>query len=157
MSISSLLTPSNDTPIMSSPEAVSRKPRAPVKSEPVEYHESELVFATENSLKSPMQRQFIATQMGRPMDFESREHNDFATSSGTGTFGKKQNPSFKDFKYHDSMKVVEDVDKSDTDHDDDAFAAEKELYLRKTQKRHEHFLGVEKSTRKVFFIVPSSL
>lgn len=149
MSISSLLT-SSDEPAISEPTA-SKVKMLTTKRPSIEQHQhSELLQAENNSTKASLRRPSIQTQPPtRTIEVDRRGSIDTTFSGGAGSsFGKKSNSSFKDFKYHDSMKVTEDADKSDTDVDDDVYQLEKQAYVAKRLKRTAEIAASETEKRK---------
>lgn len=105
----------------------------------------------DSSTKAGIRRPSITAQpLPQTNEIDIRSSID-TTFSGTAStsLGKKSNSSFKDFKYHDSMKVTEDVDKSDTDMDDDVFQLEKKAYLEKQKRRVREISNGENEKRKV--------
>ena len=152
MSISSLLSNSNDEPPSTNSEDLkSRRIKVPTKRQSFESPSQETTHVDETPSKSGLRRPSVSTQAApRTGELDLRGSIDTNFSGGIGgSFGKKSNSSFKDFKYHDSMKVTEDADKSDTDVDDDVFQAEKQAYLAKQKKRRLELAGLETEKRKV--------
>lgn len=154
MSISSLLTSSDEPANNDSkpPPPPPPKMKLPTKRSSFEQHQiSELLHADDSSAKTNLRRPSITSQPApRTHEVDLRGSIDTTFSGGAGTsFGKKSNSSFKDFKYHDSMKVTEDPDKSDTDIDDDVYQKEREAYIAKRLKRRVEISGVEADKRKV--------
>jgi len=149
MSISSLLTSSDE------PTSESKAPKLKIpttKRPPIDQHQhSELLQAENHSTKASLRRPSIPTQPPvRTNEIDLRGSIDTTFSGGAGSsFGKKSSSSFKDFKYHDSMKVTEDADKSDTDVDDDVYQVEKQAYLAKRLKRTADIAASETEKRKV--------
>lgn len=82
--------------------------------------------------------------------FHSIDNEAVDMEPGTKGSGKK-NSSFRDFKYHDSMNLVDnDPDKTDTEvDDDDTFAAERVEYLKNSRKRQLEIEDQESERRKV--------
>jgi len=150
MSISSLLT-SSDEPAISEPKASKMKMLTTKRPSIDQHQHSELLQTENNSTKASLRRPSIQTQPPtRTNEVDLRGSIDTTFSGGAGSsFGKKSNSSFKDFKYHDSMKVTEDADKSDTDVDDDVYQVEKQAYVAKRLKRTAEIATSETEKRKV--------
>lgn len=150
MSISSLLT-SSDEPATSEPKALKMKLLTAKRPSIDQHQHSEILQAENNSTKASLRRPSIPTQPpARASEIDLRGSIDTTFSGGAGSsFGKKSNSSFKDFKYHDSMKVTEDADKSDTDVDDDVYQVEKQAYEAKQRKRTAEIFTSEAEKRKV--------
>lgn len=149
MSISSLLTSSEDP---TTSEIKVPKMKMPTKRPPFDQHQNnDLNHTEDNSPRFGLRRPSITSQpITRANEVDLRGSIDTTFSGGAGSsFGKKSNSSFKDFKYHDSMKVTEDADKTDTDVDDDVYHAEKQAYMAKRLKRTAEISASESEKRKV--------
>lgn len=148
MSISSLLTSTNDEPASNdTPSVKNDRMKMPIKCSSFDFHlSSESAHKEESNMKAD-QRQPLPPPL-RINDIDLKGSIDSAFNGGAG---KKSNSSFKDFKYHDSMKVTEDADKSDTDVDDDVYKVEKQAYLAKLRKRTLDIASEETEKRKVLY------
>ena len=125
--------------------------KIPAKRPSFDHPIPETFHIDDSSTKANIRRPSITTQpLPRTNEIDMKSSLDTTFSGAAGTsFGKKSNSSFKDFKYHDSMKVTEDVDKSDTDLDDDVFQLEKKAYLEKQKRRVRESANGENEKRKV--------
>lgn len=125
--------------------------KIPAKRPSFDHPIPEMLHTDDSSTKATMRRLSITTQpLPRTNEVDIRSSIDTTFSGAAVTsLGKKSNSSFKDFKYHDSMKVTEDVDKSDTDVDDDVFQIEKKAYLEKQKRRVREIANGENEKRKV--------
>ena len=149
MSISSLLTTSDEP---ANNESKVPKMKLPTKRPSSEQHQiSDLLHADDISTRTNLRRPSVTSQSHpktNDIDLRGTIDTNFSGVTG-GSFGKKSNSSFKDFKYHDSMKVTEDADKSDTDVDDDVYQEEKKAYFAKKKKRIADIYASENEKRKV--------
>lgn len=58
-------------------------------------------------------------------------------------------PGFRDFKYHDSMKLDQNMEGSDSDEDSDEFITERKRYMENFRKRQIELEEMETQKRKV--------
>ncbi|CAZ82878.1 unnamed protein product [Tuber melanosporum] len=148
MSISALLSnadePSTDT---TTPKNVPRLTQTTKRRSPDrDSNNTSLAMSRAGLRQAPPAKQATTSASSFRSGDADATDTELSFSNHGGSGGK--NGSFRGFRYHDSVNLTDDPDKTDSELDDGGFAQERAEYLKKIRKRRLEVEGRENENRK---------